>query len=119
MEIDNALFLVALPERNRTGVEDVGRVELNETLATELSRTKLVHASLLMFALVGGIYLAAVGVGGAGNMMLAYPTFWLAGALEAVHREPTTKLKAFKIAKQSVAVLLGGGVAFLSMGLLN
>ena len=60
----------------------------------------------------------AVGAGGAVNMMLPYPIFWLAGALEAAHREPTAKLKAFKIAKQSVAVLMGGGAAGLSMSLI-
>ena len=85
-EIDNLLYAILLPERERARVEVEGRVELGEAEAAALMRTKVVHVAVLVAAVpctvVGG------GGGDLGSFDLAYLlpllAFGLAGATEAV-----------------------------------
>ena len=95
-EIDNLLYAILLPERERARVEVEGRVELGEAEAAALMRSKAVHVAVLVVA----VPCAVVG-GGNGDEALAdwiwrigFPAglagvlpilgFWLAGATEAV-----------------------------------
>jgi hypothetical protein len=85
-EIDNLLYAILLPERERARVEVEGRVELGEAEAAALMRSKAVHVAVLVVA----VPCAVVG-GGGGNAFVGFLTFllpllafWLAGATEAV-----------------------------------
>jgi hypothetical protein len=85
-EIDNLLYAILLPERERARVEVEGRVELAEAEAAALMRSKAVHVAVLVVA----VPCAVVG-GGSGDLasyLLAFSlpllAFWVAGATEAV-----------------------------------
>ena len=82
-EIDNLLYAILLPERERARVEVEGRVELGEAEAAALMRTKVVH----MVVLVVAVPCTVVG-GGSGNDFVVFflppLAFWLAGVTEAV-----------------------------------
>ena len=85
-EIDNLLYAILLPERERARVEVEGRVELGEAEAAALMRSKAVHVALVVVAVP-----CAVVLGGSGDLtslllaiLLPLPAFWLAGATEAV-----------------------------------
>jgi hypothetical protein len=84
-EIDNLLYAILLPERERARVEVEGRVELGEAEAAALMRSKAVHVVVFVAAVP-----CAVALGGSGDrasfeaLLLPLPAFWLAGATEAV-----------------------------------
>ena len=50
LQIDNAAYAVGLSERVRTRVEEFGRVQLRDTEAAALLRSKVVHVALLLVA---------------------------------------------------------------------
>ena len=85
-EIDNLLYAILLPERERARVEVEGRVELGEAEAAALMRSKAVHVAVLVVA----VPCAVVG-GGSGDLasyllaqILPFLAFWVAGGTEAV-----------------------------------
>ena len=85
-EIDNLLYAILLPERERARVEVEGRVELGKAEAAALMRSKAVHVALVVVAVP-----CAVALGGSGDvgslvlaLLLPLPALWLAGATEAV-----------------------------------
>ena len=82
-EIDNLLYAILLPERERARVEVEGRVELGEAEAAALMRSKAVHVAVL----VAAVPCAVVG-GGSGNDFVVFflppLAFGLAGVTEAV-----------------------------------
>ena len=47
-EIDNVAFWLGIDERDRSRVEAEARVELDDTQAAAMKRTKLVHISLVL-----------------------------------------------------------------------
>jgi hypothetical protein len=77
-EIDNLLYAILLPERERARVEVEGRVELGEAEAAALMRSKAVHVAVLVVAVPCAV------AGGVGWIFLPLLAFWLAGATEAV-----------------------------------
>ena len=85
-EIDNLLYAILLPERERARVEVEGRVELGEAEAAALMRTKAVHMVVLVAAVPCAVVLGgsedSAGLGLA--FSLSVLAFWLAGATEAV-----------------------------------
>ena len=85
-EIDNLLYAILLPERERARVEVEGRVELGEAEAAALMRSKAVHVVVVAAAVP-----CAVAVGGGGDQVSPYLAFllpllafWVAGVTEAV-----------------------------------
>jgi hypothetical protein len=79
-QIDNAAYWVGLSERVRTRVEEFGRVELRDTEAAALVRSKVVHMALLPAAVLAGVR------SGEGNIawLAAFLAFWLGGVAEEV-----------------------------------
>ena len=81
-EIDNLLYAILLPERERARVEVEGRVELGESEVSALMRSKAVHVVLLVVvvpcAVLVGFYALRTWIG--------FPAFafWVAGVTEAV-----------------------------------
>ena len=53
--IDNAAYAVVLSERVHTRVEEFGRVELQDTEAAALVRSKVVHMVLLVLGVLMGV----------------------------------------------------------------
>ena len=53
--IDNAAYAVVLSERVHTRVEEFGRVELQDTKAAALVRSKVVHMVLLVLGVLMGV----------------------------------------------------------------
>ena len=85
-EIDNLLYAILLPERERARVEVEGRVELGEAEAAALMRSKAVHMVVVVAAVPCAV---ALGGGGDGDsfvlaILLPFLAFWLAGVTEAV-----------------------------------
>ena len=85
-EIDNLLYAILLPERERARVEVEGRVELGEAEAAALMRSKAVHVALLVVAVPCAVVLGGSGGEFSYGLALFLPSlaFWLVGATEAV-----------------------------------
>ena len=77
-EIDNLLYAILLPERERARVEVEGRVELGESEAVALMRSKALHVVLVVVVVPCAV------VGGAEWFWLPALAFWVAGVTEAV-----------------------------------
>lgn len=54
-EIDNVTYTILLSEATRARVEKDGRVELQETEAAELQRSKAIHVVLLVLVVLIGV----------------------------------------------------------------
>jgi hypothetical protein len=80
LQIDNAAYAVGLSERVRTRVEEFGRVELWDTEAAALVRSKVVYVALLVAAVPTMVWSANV----LAAMFAPFLTFWLGGVAEAV-----------------------------------
>jgi hypothetical protein len=85
-EIDNLLYAIMLPERERARVEVEGRVELGEAEAAALMRSKAVHMVLVVVAVPCAVALGGSGDGDSFWLALLLPllAFWVAGVTEAV-----------------------------------
>ena len=85
-EIDNLLYAILLPERERARVEVEGRVELGEAEAAALMRSKAVHVVVVAAAVPCAVALGGGGGDDSFDLVLLIPllAFWLAGATEAV-----------------------------------
>jgi hypothetical protein len=108
-EIDNLLYAILLPERERARVEVEGRVELGEAEAAALMRSKAVHVLLLVAAVP-----CAVMVGGGGDLAslwlaqyLPFLAFWLAGVTEAVLGSVSAGEACKEVGKVTGRCLLG------------
>ena len=77
-EIDNLLYAILLPERERARVEVEGRLELSESEAVALMRSKAVHVVLLVIAVPCAVLV------GVDATLLPLLAFWVAGVTEAV-----------------------------------
>jgi hypothetical protein len=116
-EIDNLLYAILLPERERARVEVEGRVELGEAEAAALMRTKVVH----MVVLVVAVPCTVVG-GGSGNDFVVFflppLAFWLAGVTEAVLGSVSAAEACKEVGKVTGRWLLGiVGLSVLVAGL--
>ena len=81
-EIDNLLYAILLPERERARVEVEGRVELGEAEAAALMRSKAVHVAVLVVAVP-----CAVVLGGSARVVFSAPqTAALASWTYGAHR---------------------------------
>ena len=117
-EIDNLLYAILLPERERARVEVEGRVELGEAEAAALMRSKAVHVAVLVAAVP-----CAVVRGGGGDLasfdlalFLPILAFWLAGVTEAVLGSAGAGEACKEVGKVTGRWLLGlvGLIALLS-----
>ena len=89
-EIDNLLYAILLPERERARVEVEGRVELDEAEAAALMRTKAVHVVVLVATVPCTVMVAGSGGNNGDNdwmetvILLGIFAFWMAGVTVAV-----------------------------------
>jgi hypothetical protein len=103
-QIDNAAYAVGLSERVRTRVEKFGRVELHDTEAAALVRSKAVHAVLLVAAVLAAVWSASLEF--AAN--LPFLAFWLGGVAEATTRPGIGAAQKIKgVGKATGAAVLG------------
>ena len=103
-QIDNAAYAVGLSERVRTRVEEFGRVELRDTEAAALVRSKAVHVVLLVAAVPTIVW--------SGNNALValvpFLVFWLGGVAETVARPGARAAEKIKgVGKATGATFLG------------
>ena len=103
-QIDNAAYAVGLSERVRTRVEEFGRVELRDTEAAALVRSKAVHVVLLVAAVPTIVW--------SGNNALValvpFLVFWLGGVVETVARPGVRAAEMIKgVGKATGATFLG------------
>ena len=116
-EIDNMVYAILLPERERARVEQEGRVELGEVEAAALMRSKAVHLLLLVVV----VPCTVVG-SGSGDVVgwelwrwLPVFAFWAAGATEAVLGSVGARQVCQKVGKVTGRSLLGFvGLALLA-----
>jgi hypothetical protein len=89
-EIDNITYTLFLSERVRSRVEDVGRVELTETEAVALVRTKVVHLVCVVVAVMSAV-VSAPHWGAQGTVAAALPflAFLAANIVQAFIRGAT------------------------------
>ena len=89
-EIDNITYTLFLSERVRSWVEDVGRVELTETEAVALVRTKVVHLVCVVVAVMSAV-VSAPHWGAQGTVAAALPflAFLAANIVQAFIRGAT------------------------------
>jgi hypothetical protein len=80
-QIDNAAYAVGLSERVRTRVEEFGRVELRDTEAAALVRSKTVHVMLVVVTVPAAVWSEDFGWAQA---LVPFLVFWLGGVAEAV-----------------------------------
>ena len=106
-QIDNAAYAVGLSERVRTRVEKFGRVELRDTEAAVLVRSKAVHVVLLMAAVFAGL-LPGVYV----TFLTPLLAFWLGGVAEAATTPGTGAAEKIKGTGAAVLGLIGFYVLF-------
>ena len=115
-EIDNLLYAILLPERERARVEVEGRVELGESEAVALMRSKAVHVVLLVVvvpcAVLVGFYALRTWIG--------FPAFafWVAGVTEAVLGSASVGEACKEVGKTTGRWLLGS-FGFLVLFLLS
>ena len=115
-EIDNLLYAILLPERERARVEVEGRVELGEAEAATLMRTKAVHVALVLVVVP-----CAVGAHAKVDTMLSlslpFVAFWVAGVTEAVLGRASAREVCNEVGKVTGRSTLGLGVLLLAASL--
>lgn len=111
-EVDNVAFAVGLSERVRTRVETAGHVELDDSEASTLARTKLVHASLIVIGVI-----AAVGSkAGINASFLPLIPFWVGEAVELIVPGESLRWNCGRVGKVTAAFVLGNvGIFTLAM----
>ena len=103
-QIDNAAYAVGLSERVRTRVEEFGRVELRDTEATALVRSKVVHVVMLVAAVIAGVWSANFLFA----LMFPFLAFWMGGVVEAVAMPGAGAVEKIKgVGKATGATFLG------------
>ena len=100
-EIDNLLYAILLPERERARVEVEGRVELSESEAVALMRSKAVHVVLLVIAVPCAVLV------GVDLVWLPLLAFWVAGVTEAVLGSASVGEACKEVGKTTGRWLLG------------
>eukprot|EP01046_Picozoa_sp_COSAG06_P055023 COSAG06_NODE_9980_length_1775_cov_38.735680_1_plen_139_part_00 len=108
-EVDNALFVVLLPERVRARIEDRGRVELGDGDAEALARTKLVHTVLILLAVLIPVWLGASDISAGTETALLFPflAFWAGGVAETLGAGRSGAEVCKAIGLTTVATLFG------------
>jgi hypothetical protein len=110
-QIDNVAYTVGLSERVRTRVEEFGRVELRDTEATTLVRSKVVHVVMLVAAVIAGVWSASFLFA----LMFPFLACWMGGVVEAVAMPGAGAVEKIKgVVKASGAVVLG--LVFFGIG---
>eukprot|EP01044_Picomonas_judraskeda_P005886 COSAG03_NODE_574_length_6896_cov_8.214948_2_plen_147_part_00 len=119
-DIGNLPPALLLPERMRARIEEAGRTELNDVEALALARTKTVHTTLALLAvlsivMIGGAIGNAINESGfwAATICVPFLVFWAAGVVEAFGMERTVGESSKEIAKTTGAWLLGAAVSFM------
>ena len=117
-EIDNITYEILLGEKVRSRAEASGmRVEIGDAEAVSLARTKAVHVALITVAVPAIVWTADIFAA----FILAFPIFWLAGAVEAVGDAVSGgggAASACKgLGKVTVAALLGGFWFYALLGM--
>ena len=109
-EIDNLLYAILLPERERARVEVEGRVELSESEAVALMRSKAVHVVLLVIA----VPCAVLSEDYEKVAVLPLLAFWVAGVTEAVLGSASVGEACKEVGKSTGRWLLGifGAIVF-------
>jgi hypothetical protein len=79
-QIDNAAYAVGLSERVRTRVEEFGRVELRDTQAAALVRSKSVHVVLVVVTVPAAVWMENLPL----PVLVPYFAFWLGAIAEAL-----------------------------------
>jgi hypothetical protein len=103
-QIDNVAYVVALSERVRTRVEQFGRVELRDTEAAVLVRSKAVHVGLLVAVVPTAVWSA----NGGAIFFAPFLAFWLGGVAEAVATPGAAATEKIKgVGKATAAAVLG------------
>ena len=85
-EIDNLLYAILMPERERARVEVEAMVELGDSEAAALMHSKTAHAAVLVLVVPCAVMAGGGGDGASIQIGFSVPvlTFWLAGATEVV-----------------------------------
>ena len=106
-EVDNVAYALGLGEQARARVEAVGRVELSESDAAFLSRTKIVHIVVIV-AGIGGM------VASCDIETVIYFTvaWWLAGLAESIRPSPAETAK--RMAMVTISAIAGWAVGTLA-----
>ena len=99
-EIDNLLYAILLPERERARVEVEGRVELSESEAVALMRSKAAHVLLLVIVVPCAVL--------SGILETTWLAFWVAGVTEAVLGSASAGEACKEVGKTTGRWLLGG-----------
>jgi hypothetical protein len=107
-QIDNVAYAVGLSERVRTRVEEFGRVQLRDTEAAALVRSKAVHMVLLVTAVLAMVWSRDL------NRALLVPffAFWLGGVAEAVAAPGTEAAETLQGAGKATGAAVLGFVWF-------
>jgi hypothetical protein len=117
-QIDNVAYAVGLSERVRTRVEEFGRVELRDTEAAALVRSKVLHVVLIVVAVLVAVWSGAYfgrTTASFATFLIPFLAFWLGGVAEAVATPGAGAAEKIKgIGKATAAAVLGFvGVAIL------
>jgi hypothetical protein len=103
-QIDNAAYVVGLSERVRTRVEEFGRVELRETEAAALVRSKAVHLGLLVPSVLVMVWSENAPL----FLMGPFLVFWLSAVAEAVATPGAGVVEKIQgVGRVTAAALLG------------
>ena len=84
--------MLALGERTRAQVEDLGRVQLTDVEARFLSQTKDLHIALFVVVVLGKITLSLDG----SSFYYIFGTFLLGGIVESFFAPSTTNVEVCK-----------------------
>ena len=107
-EIDNLLYAILLPERERARVEVEGRVELSESEAVALMRSKAAHVLLLVIVVPCAV-LVGFELKPKLEIAISLPLlpFWVVGVTEAVLGSASVGEACKEVGKTTGRWLLG------------
>ena len=114
-QIDNAAYAVGLSERVRTRVEEFGRVQLRDTEAAALVRSKVVHVMLVVVAVLVGVWSGAHVGDGIAALLAPFLAFWLGGVAEAVATPGAGAVEKITGVGKATGAALLGFVVFLPL----
>eukprot|EP01052_Picozoa_sp_SAG31_P033839 SAG31_NODE_3877_length_3791_cov_45.339382_2_plen_168_part_00 len=86
-ELDNLAYAIGLSERSKRRIEasEMGRVDLSDTEAADLARTKIVHVLIVMINNLWAVWMIGTTKGKPIGIMVFSPAvaFWIGGMIEA------------------------------------